>query len=118
LEGTFCSHVQCKWDSSALKMEAAVLLEVLVKLYKITYFCTSEDCNLQYLVLGTALHVGETKAVQVTFPWIQYFGHCNAWFLFKTQYYDVFNVLSIILAFSTLVRYANSQKRYFMPLFK
>jgi hypothetical protein len=55
LEGTFCSHVQCRRDSSALKMEAAVLLEVLVKLYKITYLCNSEDCNLPYLVLGTFL---------------------------------------------------------------
>jgi hypothetical protein len=49
-------------------MEAAVLLEVLVKLYKIAYFFNSEGCNVLYLVLGTALYVGITKAVQATCP--------------------------------------------------
>jgi hypothetical protein len=82
-------------------MKAAVLLEVLVKLYKITYFCNSEVCNVHYLVLGTALYVG---IMLDSFA--------------KAKYFYVVNVLFIILAFSTLVRYANNQKLYFMPLFK
>jgi len=60
-----------------LKMEVAILLEVLVKLYKITYFCTSEVgiFSIWFLehfceenIVVTTLYVGTANVARSIFP--------------------------------------------------